>query len=338
MDIVVADLNGKDITVLPQAVLELSYGLQGSDSTFTLVTPFTGRIYENCRIYVEGTEYGGLITGYKLSHTQTGDVIEYQGYSWQGLLTRRIVNVPSGQDRYSCSSSVYSAVSKLFSDCGVDSVFTLGYMALYSVDKTVELPRYCTLAYALTYYLDKGVTGNKYSYQYEYTNNKVRVNITQSQAVNVDERLRIFYTLTKALIPVNHLVCLGRGKLKDREVIHLYANANGDISTSQTFTGLLENAIVYDYGSVEEGTGKLEKAGRDKFKEYLDSDSTQITLPDNVQYNVGDVISVTHPQLGVTVSAQVTKKVARIAYGKLKVTYTVGKDKTKRTDTVRDYE
>ena len=161
MDIVVADLNGKDITVLPQAVLELSYGLQGSDSTFTLVTPFTGRIYENCRIYVEGTEYGGLITGYKLSHTQTGDVIEYQGYSWQGLLTRRIVNVPSGQDRYSCSSSVYSAVSKLFSDCGVDSVFTLGYMALDSLDKTVELPRYCTLAYALTYYLDKGFTGNK---------------------------------------------------------------------------------------------------------------------------------------------------------------------------------
>lgn len=340
MDVVVADYDGKDIGVLTQAVLELSYGENTAESTFSLVTPFTGTLYKNCRIYVEGTEFGGLITGYKLSHKATGDVVEYSGYSWQGLLARHIVNVPSGQDRYTCGKSVNLTVLRLLKQCGVDNVFTFSNSAITNSNVTVNLPRYCNLYEGLDYYVEHGLNSSntRYAYKYTYKQGMVRLSIEPVQQLNVDERLRVFYTLTRALVPVNHVVCLGRGTLRNREVVHLYADSNGNVSTTQTFTGLLENAVVYDYGSVEEGAGKLEAAGRTKFKDYLTADSTEVTMPENMQLQVGDVVTVTHPTLGITVSANVSKKIARVSNGNLRVTYTVGNDTTKKQTETKEYE
>ena len=60
---------------------------------------------------------------------------------------------------------------------------------------------------------------------------------------------------------INHLICLGLGELKNRTVIHLYADANGVISRTQTQFGSDEVTNVYDYAGAE--TENLIKSGTD---------------------------------------------------------------------------
>ena len=67
---------------------------------------------------------------------------------------------------------------------------------------------------------------------------------------------------------INHLICLGKGELKDREVLHLYADTSGNISESQSLFGEEERAATYDYGSVE-STEELRKGGEERLRELM---------------------------------------------------------------------
>ena len=54
------------------------------------------------------------------------------------------------------------------------------------------------------------------------------------------------YSMVINKMGVNHLICLGSGELRNRTVVHLYVDGNGNISQTQTFTGLEERAEVLD--------------------------------------------------------------------------------------------
>ena len=43
----------------------------------------------------------------------------------------------------------------------------------------------------------------------------------------------------------------GKGDLEERQVIHLYADSRGNISHTQSLTGIQEVVRVYDYSSAE---------------------------------------------------------------------------------------
>ena len=68
------------------------------------------------------------------------------------------------------------------------------------------------------------------------------------------------FQVKKTSKKINHLICLGQGELKDRTVVHLYADDSGSISQTQMLTGADEYTAVYDYPSAE-STQKLIDAG-----------------------------------------------------------------------------
>ena len=82
---------------------------------------------------------------------------------------------------------------------------------------------------------------------------------------------------------INHMICLGKGELKDRLVIDLYVDQNGKIGQTQFFQGVDEIADIYDSSSSEYedllkgGTERLEKA-----KNSIEYDLTLETLEDEI--------------------------------------------------------
>ena len=51
---------------------------------------------------------------------------------------------------------------------------------------------------------------------------------------------------------VNHLICLGKGELKDRMVIHLYVDSAGNVGQTQYYKGIDEVEAVYDSSGAEQ--------------------------------------------------------------------------------------
>jgi hypothetical protein len=112
---------------------------------------------------------------------------------------------------------------------------------------------------------------------------------------------------------INHLICLGSGQLRDRYVLHLYADETGAISTTQTITGLAERVAVYDYGNIEDNAD-LEKEGREHFKELLSYRQLEIeSAPDSLK--IGDI--VTARRGSVSYSAPIDRIIAKVKNGRL---------------------
>lgn len=130
--------------------------------------------------------------------------------------------------------------------------------------------------------------------------------------------------VTRAYHTVNHLICLGRGELAARTVLHLYADATGSISTTKTQTGLDEITEVYDYPSVE-SVEDLEQKGRQKLAELWQPAQVEAAMDASAgDLDVGDSMRAIDEVTGIEVAATITKKIVTVRNGRVTVDYKVG--------------
>ena len=110
--------------------------------------------------------------------------------------------------------------------------------------------------------------------------------------------------------PVNHLICLGKGELADRTVIHLYADEDGNVSQTQTLFGLDEVQEVYDYSSAEDD--ELLEEGTKKLKELQEVEASELSLPEDAAFDVDDVVGVVSEGSGRAITSSVAKVIVKI--------------------------
>ena len=130
------------------------------------------------------------------------------------------------------------------------------------------------------------------------------------------------FDVTRAHRVVNHLVCAGEGELRDREVIDLYADASGNISTTQTLTGVDEVALLYDYSGAD--STELTSSGTQKLKEYQTNGGATVNAVGRGDWHVGNRLQVRDKRSGTTVTAVIAKKIVKVERGVLSVAYEVG--------------
>lgn len=124
---------------------------------------------------------------------------------------------------------------------------------------------------------------------------------------------------------VNHLICLGRGELEEREVLHLYVDSSGGIGDVQYFVGLDEILDTYENSNTE-SSEELRKEGTKRLKELRDNDKAEIALSetDGLSYDIGDIVGATELNSGVSVAATVTQKIVKITNGAVSTEYKTG--------------
>lgn len=142
---------------------------------------------------------------------------------------------------------------------------------------------------------------------------------------------------------INHLICLGAGEGADRIIVHLYMDENGNVSQTQTFFGVNEYVAAYDKtGSLKttadegvteedvaadraEKTADLIEDGTEKLKDMQTSDEISIDFDfDSDNYFVGDIVGSYDGNTGISVAAEITKKIVTIEGGQVKISYKVG--------------
>ena len=163
--------------------------------------------------------------------------------------------------------------------------------------------------------------------QVSFRDGKVVLSAVQKDDYSADEEFDsdlLDFTAKKKYRAVNHLICLGSGELENRTVIHLYADADGNISRTQTQTGMDEYADVFDYPNAE-SADELLLAGTENLKKLWEPDKLTVNFDDTSdRYHVGDKVGATDNITGLSVSATITKKIVTIKNGKITISYKVG--------------
>ena len=274
-------------------------------------------------VYIPGTEYGGLI---ECPEDTTGeDLHTYKGWTWRGILTQAVVSPPEGEDYYTASGDLHEIISGLVTD-RFSGLFTVPG-ELTGVTAEFQADRYCTVHEALTDLCEE----NGYKLVIEaYKSDTVKVELRAEPVVTVagtyNEDNRLSLTFADNRMGINHLICMGSGELKDRQRVDLYVDQNGNIGTTKYHTGLWEREQYFDYPNAESIT-ELTKQGKKRLKEVMSKKTLQINRIQDVEMDVGDIVTGKHTVSGTSVSAPIDRKSFTYSGGIVRLEYHVKEDR-----------
>lgn len=316
MDLIYADKNKVDIGILKDYNFDLAYG--SDENNFELSVSTSNNVCdEDYLIYIEGTEYGGIIDSVEIN--TENKIVKYKGRTYHGLLDKKVLSPDASQDYLTLSGDMNVIINTIISRVYLGSMFRVSTKTTKTI--SYKFDRYIT-AYAG---IKKMLADNGYKLKVTYENGYVVLEAVPIVEYDEDSGLdsdRINFQIQKTYNIINHLICLGQGNLKDRQVVHLYLDRNGNISTTQVFTGVEELTEVYDYPNAE-SLEELTSKGKEKLLSQ-NTNSIELTLGENYEFDIGDKITVTDIVTGIEVSRHIAKKIITINKDRLKINYSVG--------------
>lgn len=322
MDLIYTNADLVDQGVLQDCMLDLAFGADEND--FELEVPAEGVTLEaGALLYIEGTEYGGMVDG--MRYTSADGVKRYTGRTWHGILNSKVIQPDAGADYYTVSGDANAVLAVVLQRLSLSALFVAADGSS-GLSVSYQFNRYCGGYDGLRAMLDS--VGGKLRMEVLGTG-RVRLSavpVTRYVKENEWDSDRMTIDATQLWHPVNHLICLGKGDLRQRQVVHLYADANGDLSTTQTSMGLAERVAVYDYANAE-SLESLTANGMSKLAEYQAGDSCKASLADSeTVYDIGDVVGVCDAVTGLSVETTITKKIVTISGGVVTVSYKTGSE------------
>lgn len=228
MDLIVTDTNGTPSGSYASWTLDLAYG--SGENDFELQCP--ARLKPGCRWWVDGTGWGGIVDDVKTSVTGGEGELTYHGRDWHGLLASKILEPDKGKDYLTVSGTIGTLLRTVISRIGLQDIITVTEGA--SKNASWRFDRYCDAWSGLS----KMLRASGLRLRITAAQNGVTVDAPPITAAGdlIDSDL-IDFDATLASHPINHLICLGKGELKDRIVVHWYADQKGTLSHTQTIKG-----------------------------------------------------------------------------------------------------
>lgn len=314
----------EDIGVLMEYDLDLAFGADENDFECQILSS-AHCCQPGWYLYIENTEYGGIIDSIEVD--TGGGNLTYKGRTWHGMLDSKVLEPDSGEAYLTVSGEANTILASLLSRVGLSGLFVASSEASGININSYQMNRYVTAYKGITKMLDS--VGAKLRVIFQGGNvvlSAVLKNVDdQEEELDSDQ---IDFVMEKNYRTVNHLVCLGKGQLAERTVIHLYADADGNISQTQTFFGVDEYMEVFDYPSAETDD-ELISSGTDRLKELQETSEVSVDCDDNTDtYDVGDVVSAYDNVTGLSVSAVIEKKVVSVVNGKITIILTPGTNKS----------
>lgn len=315
-----ANASKQDIGVLKSFTLDMQISMNKGDNDFEIKTPMNSiELGKGYYIYSEGTEYGGIVDKTRID--TKSKTRYYGGRTWRGMLESKIIVPPANEDYYIVSGDLNEVIDTLITDFDLDDLFYADSALTNETVTNYQFYRYTDVYSGIIRLLsDKG-----YKLSVEFDTAEFKCKLSAEPVVDYGENQEVTsdlydFDITQVYGTVNHLIALGSGELKDRMVVNLYADANGNISTTQTFTGIQEIVAIYDYSNAEDVTELTEEATK-RFQELIGSDKIKITL-NNINADVGDKITAYEEITGIEAIQYIQSKIIAINDNSMKVQYT----------------
>lgn len=317
MDLIYTNAQRVDQGILTAYAFDLSFGANENDFEMTLGAN-QPTLEAGAVAYIEGTEYGGIVDGLKVS--TNSETITYTGRTWHGILNSKVIEPDTGENHLVVSGDANGILSMLIDRMGLTGLFVAAEEL-----SGVNIPGYQFHRYCKGYDgIRDMLSDNGGKLKMEWVNRSVVISavpIADYTRSPIDGDIATL-SVERVGNKVNHLICLGKGELAEREVIHLYLDQFGRVGETQYFTGLDEYSETYENTNSED----LAKDGEAKFKELQSGDKAEIDINENagISFDIGDIVGATEYRSGVSVAATVTQKVVKIKNGVVSTEYKTG--------------
>jgi hypothetical protein len=317
MDLIYTNAKKVDQGIIADYAFDLSYGATENDFEITIGAD-EAMLESGSFVYMDGTEYGGMVGGLKAS--TNGTTITYKGRTWHGIMNGKVLEPDAGENHLIVSGDAHEVLSFLIARMGLSGLFVVAENLSGVNISSYKFHRYC-----------KGYDG--VADMLADNGGKLKM-VWEDRAVHLSAEPIADYTespidgdiasltVEQNKDKVNHLICLGKGNLAEREVIHLYIDQFGRIGDVQYFTGLDEIADTYENADSDDLRGD----GIKKFSEVRKTDKAEIDLTetDGLSYDIGDIVGASELNSGITVVEAVKQKIVKIKNGVVSTEYKTG--------------
>ncbi len=326
--LILADQNLKDIAPVMDAGIDIAIG---EENDYEIKIPrdewwleYTfGNVF-----YIKDTEYGGIIG--EMDTSTAEDTISLLGRTWRGMLDKKIICPPHGQDYKKVSGELNSVLNSLITE-QFDDYFVVSQDDTGVSLTNYQFDRYCTLLAGITKMLQSVGYRLRIRYVQQERGQPGYVELSSVPIIDYSEQIELSqdsqlnFTFKNCRNGVNHLICLGKGELQDRQVIDLYVQEDGSIGTEPYYTGIEEIAATYEDTSSE--TDELEEKGREKLLELMNSTSFSMDVESlNMDVEIGDIIGGRDYLTGLYAKKPIVKKIYRVEDGKTSLEYGIKGD------------
>ena len=315
MDLIYTNSNGVDQGVLQDYEIDLAFGAD-ENNLECRVQSGNHCCEAGSFLYVEGTEYGGVVDSIE-SKTDKKEVT-YRGRTWHGILNSKVLQPDSGESYLVANGEANAVLADLMSRLTLTDLFEVSSEDSGLIINNYKMNRYIKGYDGIRKML--GTVGGKL--KVSFNGSKVVLSAAKVHDYTQDDEFdadQVPFTARRNYKGVNHLICLGSGQLAERMVVHLYADAEGNISREQTQFGIDEVCSIYEYSNIESENDLIQQ-GMDEFKNLKATDEISIDFDaDSAAYDVGDIIGAVDNITGLMAYTTIAKKIVTIKNGKITV-------------------
>lgn len=321
MDLIYMNNDKEDEGIVRDYTMDLEYG-GNSDNDFECVVNIQNHICKDGYfLYYENTEYGGIVDD--ICVDTDADSVTYKGRTWHGILNSKIIEPDAGQDYLVLNGEANQVIARLLTRLGLGSLFKAS-----TEDSKIGISNYQMNRYVGGYDgIRKMLHDNYAKLVIRFSRGIVTVSAVPIVDYSKDEQFdtdQIDFTVEKHYRQTNHLICLGTGDLRDRQVLHLYTDSHGVIGTTKVLTGINEVTDIYDYPNAE-SLEELRQGGVEKLTEAWSADKIEFDFNSDAEtYDIGDIVGSVERVTGIAVAADITRKIVTIKNNTTTISYKVG--------------
>lgn len=225
MDLIYADDTRKDIGVIQSYDLDMAYG--SDENNFTCSVDRRDHCCDKGYfIYVEDEEYGGIVDSINVDTEK--DTIVYKGRTWHGILEKKVIQPEPGNDYLVLAGEANEVLQQIIDLIGLSSLFMAS-----TEDSGINIVAYQVDRYVYAYSGIKKMLKEFYGkLRIRWQNGMIVLSAEPRYDYSQDEEFdtsQVDFQLQKNFRPVNHMICLGQGDLKDRAVIHIFTDEFGGV-------------------------------------------------------------------------------------------------------------
>lgn len=324
MEFIIADANKKDLCFLNEsASLDFDVGAADDFQFSTVLNDYDPEIHiEGNILYNLGTEYGGVFNDPEISTRD--NKITLTGDTFRGMLKKKYIEPSKGEDYYTISGELNTCVKTLIENAFSDVLFKVSDENTgINVDYTFN--RYCSL-------LD-GINKMLASKSYRLSIKAIRLEndffvelsavpiVDYSNDIEFSQDSDIQFKIKRVTNKYNYMIALGKGELKDRQVLYFYCDKAGNVTSVASIPkGDDVKVYLYDNSSTED----LESDAIKKFAEINSADEYSMTIKDDVELEIGDIVGGRDYITGITIAQPVTRKILKYSNQKQSISYEIG--------------
>lgn len=326
MNFIIANENREDIGFVDKnAVLDIDIG---STDDFTLSVDLSLYAAEKYKagnfIYSIGTEYGGILDDPEIS---TGDnSLLFNGDTFRGMLKKKYIEPLKNSAYRVVNGELHNIMSLLIKE-HFDGIFKVSELSTDIIVNDYTFNRYCSLYEGIIDMLNS--VGYRLHIESKYANEEFIVELSAvpiidySDDIEFSQNSNLRFKIKKYTNLYNYMLALGKGELTEREVIYLKYDNGEVIQVHSIPKGDHVKVYLYDNTSAEE----LLKESISKFKEININDTCSMTINDNLDLDIGDIVGGRDYITGTVIAQPITKKIIKIDSKNQSISYEIGGSK-----------